>query len=305
MERYAVFMLGLPGSGKTFFIQNDIKLRGYELVSADIIRVLHPKYDPKNPDIIHEECVHLAERLVYEKIEKGVNIIMDGGGINNSYTARIITKAKESGYKTKVIFIDTPVEICCLRNNDRINNGERYVPISAIIDKSYKIRKSIIQLRELADEFETVKYYTDKYVFCDMDGVVAEYQALPVDEFGNINFVQYEVFKYAKPVLEVINKMKRLSDEGKEIYIISASPNSIASKEKTEWVNKYMPFIKNENIYFAGNKNFKYVFLQQLMSKLKLNPQDCMVIDDDHAVIATYRQLLINVVHPSKFLANY
>lgn len=305
MSKNAVFMLGLPGSGKTFYIQNNKELRGYALVSADDIRLKHPNYNPKEPDVIHEECVRLAERLVYEYANKGVNFVMDGGGINNHYTARIIQKVKELGYRTKVIFINTPVEICCLRNNDRINSGQRYVPISAIIDKSYKLRKSVESLSQIADDFQTVNYYSDKHIFCDLDGVVAEYQNLPLDEFGNINFVEYEVFKYSKPVYEVINKIRKLIEEGREIYIISASPNSIASKEKAEWVSKYMPFVKPENVYFAGNKNFKYVFLQELMSKLDLFPQDCMVIDDDHAVIATYRQLLINVVHPSKFLANY
>lgn len=305
MDKQAVFMLGLPGSGKTFYIQNNKELSYYRLVSADNIRINHPKYNPKEPDAIHEECVKLAEKLVYEYANLEINFVMDGGGINNSYTARIISKVKELGYKTKVVFIDTPVEICCLRNRERHETGERYVPISAIIDKSYKLRKSVEKLSEITDEFETVKYYSDKHIFCDLDGTLAEYQNLPLDEFGNINFVEYEVFKYSKPVWEVINKIKRLNEEGREIYIISASPNSIASKEKSEWVNKYMPFVKPENIYFAGNKNFKYVFLQELMSKLKLFPQDCMVIDDDHAVIATYRQLYVNVVHPSKFLANY
>lgn len=305
MTKYAIFMLGLPGSGKTTWLTSSVNLNRFKLVSADDIRLNHPDYNPKNPDTIHEICVKMAEDKVYELASSESDIIMDGGGINNHYTLRIITKLKDMGYKTKVVFIDTPVEICCLRNQDRIKAGERFVPMSEIIKKSYKLRKSIEVLTSVADDFEVVKYFSDKHVFCDMDGTVAEYQTLPVDEFGNINFVEYEVFKYSKPVVEVINKIRRLSEEGKEIYIISASPNSIASKEKLEWVNKYMPFVKNENIYFAGNKNFKYVFLQELMSKLKLNPQDCMVIDDDHAVITTYRQLFVNVVHPSKFLTNY
>lgn len=305
MIKYAIFMLGLPGSGKSFYIQNNKELARHYLVSADKIRLKHPKYNPKEPEAIHAECVNLAEQLVYEYAENNYNIVMDGSGINNHYTLRIITKLKNMGYRIKVVFIDTPVDICCLRNRERFEAGERFVPISAIIEKSYKLRKSIETLRTITDDFEVVSYFSDKNVFVDLDGTVAEYQTLPTDEFGNINFVEYEVFKYSKPVYEVINKIRKLSEEGKEIYIISASPNSIASKEKAEWVNKYMPFVKTENIYFAGNKNFKYVFLQELMSKLKLFPQDCMVIDDDHAVITTYRQLFVNVVHPSKFLTNY
>lgn len=301
----AIFMVGLPGSGKTTWIKSKPSLGKHTLVSADEIRVSDPDYDPKDPEALHEKCVKKAELQMYKLGDEGFNIIMDGGGINNHYTERIILNLKEMGYFIKIVFIDTPVDICVLRNKERYNQGERFVPISAVIDKSYRLKKSVEQLSKLSDDFEVVKYYTDKHVFVDLDGTLAEYQNLPIDEFGNINFVEYEVFKYAKPVIEVINKLRHLHEEGKEIYIVSASPNSIANKEKTEWVNKHVPFIKNENIYFVGNKNYKYVFLGELISKLKLSTNDCMAIDDDHAVISTYKSLFINVVHPSKFLTNY
>jgi len=38
---------------------------------------------------------------------------------------------------------------------------------------------------------------------------------------------------------------------------------------------------------------------------LKLNPSDCMAIDDDHNVLSTYKRLNINSMHPSCFLTNY
>ena len=301
----AIFMLGLPGSGKSTYINNLPNLMNYKLVSADDIRINHKDYDPNNPDKIHEECIKLAEERMYHFAKQENNIIMDGGGINNSYTPRIINKLREMGYYIKVVFIDTPVEICVQRNKDRVKMGERFVPISVVIDKSYRLIKSVNNLLKLADEFETIKYFKDNHIFVDLDGTVAEYQNLPIDEHGDINFVQYGVFKNSKPVIEIINKIKNLSDQGKTIYIVSASPNSIANKDKQGWVNKYMPFIKNENIYFVGNKNYKYVFLYELINKLKLDPSDCMAIEDDHAVISTYSQLNINVVHLSKFLTNY
>ena len=303
----AIFMLGLPGSGKSFEISKILKLYpDYKVVSADEIRLTHPNYDPKDPEAIHEECVSWAERDMYNLAEQtGCNLIMDGGGINNNYTPRIINRLKKSGYHIVVLFIDTPVEICILINKERVKNGERFVPATAIIDKSYRLRKSVEKLSAICDEFEVVKYFTDKNIFVDLDGTIAEYQQLPTDEYGDINFVEYGVFKYSKPVIPMINTLRRLSEEGKRIFIVSASPNSICNIEKKDWVNKHLPFIKDEDIYFVGKKEFKYVFLFQLINMLKLKPSDCMAIDDDHKVLETYSRLHINSMHPSCFLTNY
>lgn len=107
MSKEAIFMLGLPGAGKTFQIdelQKKSKKRKYIVVSADIIRVNHPDYNPEDPTSIHEECVSLAEQSMYDMGDQGHNLIMDGGGINNSYTKRIIENMKLKGYRTKVLF---------------------------------------------------------------------------------------------------------------------------------------------------------------------------------------------------------
>lgn len=311
----AIFMLGLPGGGKSTWINENLEIfdgekkeidtsKQYRLVSADLIRLNHPRYNPKFPEEIHEECVRLAEEEVYSVANSNYNLVMDGGGINNSYTSRIVSNLKNKGYFVKVVFINTPVSVCLERNNQRVVKGERFVPSSAIQDKAYRLRKSIEKLYSLCDQFIQVDYFTDKYVFVDMDGTVAEYQELTTDENGDINFVEYEVFKYSKPVLEIIKKLEKMS-KSKEIFIVSASPNSIANKEKIEWLKINMPFLKDENIYFVGNKNFKTVFIRQLIKKLKIKPNDCMFLDDEHAILEKAKSLNIHPVHPSKLLTNY
>jgi len=308
----AIFMLGLPGSGKsnwlTKFISNN---PGYTVISADEYRLKHPNYNPNDPEAIHEECVAWAESEMYRygsgqyTVIERPKLIMDGGGINNSYTERIIHTMKSYGYEIEVVFIDTPPSICISRNNDRIKNGKRFVPASSIIDKSYRLRKSIKVLSAIADKFVVVKHFSDKHIFCDLDGTLAEYQQLVCDEYGDVNFVEYGVFEYSKPINEMIQKLSKLHKDGKRIYIVSASPNSICNVDKKNWVNKHLPFIYDEDIYFVGKKEFKYVFLYQLIKKLKLDPKDCMAIDDDHRVLETYGRLQINSMHPSYFLTNY
>lgn len=254
----AIFMLGLPGSGKSSWLKKFISHNpNYVVVSADEYRLKHPKYDPSNPEDIHEECVTWAEAEMYRHGSGQYlkpNLIMDGGGINNNYTERIIHAMKIYGYEIEVVFIDTPPSICILRNNDRIKNGERFVPASSIIDKSYRLRKSMKVLSEIADKFVVVKHFNDDHIFCDLDGTLAEYQQLTCDEYGDVNFVEYNVFEYSKPIVEMIQKLHSLHVKGKRIYIVSASPNSICNVDKKNWVNKHLPFIDNDDIYFVGKK---------------------------------------------------
>jgi len=303
-EKTAIFTLGLPGSGKTTFLRT-LFCTDYRYISADEIRISHPMYDPQHPELIHDECVAKAEKMVYELASRDGDIIMDGGGINNAYTARIINRLKDEDYKIIVYFINTPVNICIDRNNERVEKSQRFVPLSIIIDKSYRLMESAERLKALADEFHEIKYYTDKNIFVDMDGVVAEYQELPLDEDGNINFVSHHIFRNAKPVNEVIRKLRTLWVNGHNIFILSASPNSICNVEKIDWLYRHMSFVNPNNIYFVGNKDFKSVMIKDLIVKLKLNTCDCTLIDDEHSVIEKVKKIKIRVIHPSKFLANF
>ena len=139
-----------------------------------------------------------------------------------------------------------------------------------------------------------------------MDGVVAEYQSLPEDDFGNINFVNPRVFENSKPVMNVIDRLKILNSLDKKIFILSASPNSITSEAKIKWLKNYMPFILDEDIYFVGNKDYKWVMLKDLINFKELNPAHCLLIDDDHNILRQCSKLLdVEVMHPSKFLTNF
>ncbi len=307
-KKEAVFTLGLPGAGKSTAIKQLIKERKvpFNIVSADDIREKHFRYDPKHPERIHEECVLLADQEMLKYTNEGKKlIIMDGGGINNSYTKRIIERTRALGYKITILYVNTPSTVCISRNVERMKKGERFVPIEAILDKAFMLRKCVLDLHKIADEFIEIKHFRDDVIFVDMDGTIAEYYKLPKDLNGNIDFVNYDIFKYSKAVWEVIDKLRILEAEGKRICILSASPNNICNNDKIEWLEQYLPFIKKEDIFFCGNKQYKHVFLEQLMKKFKLKPEQVMVIDDDHNVLELMEPLNVNSMHPSSFLTNY
>jgi len=299
-NKEAILFIGLPGSGKSSVINKRNYADTHHIVSADDIKQVLPEYDPKSPDTVHEKSVRLAEEKMYELAETNVNICMDSGGVNNSYSVRIIKKLKEFGYTIQIIFVDTPLMVCLERNEKR----ERNVPPDDIVRKSRRIQEAFNRQIELADSHEIIPYFTDKHVFLDMDGVVAEYQTIPQKGF-EMDYVNTHIFKYAKKVKPVIEIIKNFHKEGKEIYILSASPNSICNDQKREWLKKNLPFIKEEQIFFIGKKEHKPKMLNQLMIKFKLRSKDVMFVDDTHDILWDAYDLKVNAIHPSKLLADF
>lgn len=294
----AILFIGLPASGKTTLI-NKLYRSGYNIVSADEIKTTLAGYDPANPHIVHEESVRLAEQKMYELADKGENICMDSGGVNNSYSLRIIKNLKDRGYFVKLIYVNTPLSVCLERNGSR----DRFVPEKEIIEKSAKIESCFIKQRAICDEVEVVEYFTNKHIFLDMDGVLAEYQTLTPYKH-NMDYINTDIFKRSLPVIPVIEVLKnKFSDSS--FYILSASPNSICNDDKKGWLKIHVPFIQEKNVFFVGRPDKKVLTLCQLLKKLKIQTKDCMYIDDVHAMIQEATERHINAMHPSKLLARY
>jgi predicted kinase len=298
MDKSAIFFIALPGAGKSSLI----KQRNYDtthvIVSADSIKESHPNYDPENPQELHEWSVNRAEEEAYNWAKTQNNVVFDGGGINNSYNARIINHFKENGYKIKIIHIKTPLIECLKRNELRI----RKVPKEAIIEKSFEMEKAVERQMPLADDFEVIEYFTDQNIFFDMDGVICEYKSIPWLDY-HFDYVNTDFFKNSKPVKPIIDIVQRYHNEGKNIYILSASPNSITNKQKVDWLEIHLPFLKKENIFFVGNKDHKVAMLNGIIKGNKIKRHTVTVIDDDHLTIDKMLKNGVNVLHPSKLLS--
>lgn len=293
-------MFGLPASGKSFWVAAN-KRMGSTVISADSIKESHQEYNPNNPEILHEWSVKEAENLLKLYMNYGYeDITFDGGGINNSYNLRLLEYCKNFNYSTKLVVIDTPAQVCLNRNRLR----ERKVPEQAIIDKAIKFNKCLYNLLPKVDEVEFVKYFTDKYIFVDMDGTIAAYQQLPVDEFNCIDFISGEYFKYAKPVDIMIDKLLNLQYNGAELRVLSAMPDNLCLNDKNEWLDKYFN-IEAKNRYFIGNKRYKAIMLRNILKKESIHPSNVTMIDDDHTVLLDLQKIGINAIHTSQFLASY
>lgn len=150
----AILFIGLPASGKSTYIRENV-CSNYFIVDADSIKELHPDYDVKNPELVHEWSVKMAEIRMGQLAHDGVNICMDSGGVNNSYQIRIINMLKSYNYKIHLIYMDTPLEICIERNSKR----NRQVPERVIREKSEKLLGCLKKQLDLVNTFTHVKEF--------------------------------------------------------------------------------------------------------------------------------------------------
>lgn len=140
-----------------------------------------------------------------------------------------------------------------------------------------------------------------KYVFVDMDGVIAEYgypSGLYDGEFQRGNYLG------KKPVKEVINKIIKLY--GNNDYIImtcSASPNAKATLEKNEWLNNNFKIPYENRIFISSEEDKVEVIRYYVEDLLFKNVQNyAIIIDDKKAVLAGAHSLGIECYHPTQLL---
>ena len=274
------------------------------VVSADDIKKHLDGFSMNNPQLVHEESVQLAKQLVYlfaQTHAMDVDILMDGGAINNHYTMDIITELKGINFDTKIveIFFDTPVEVCI----KRIEQRQRKVPIESIYDKNLKIVPCLNKYKTVIDDFIKVPYFTNKYILLDMDGTIASYTSnIRYDINDNADFVNGEAFLHLRPVKYVIDFVKKYYDMN-NVYICSAVANNIVWDEKNKWLDKYFPEIPKQNRLFVGNKDWKWVFVKQFAEHQGWKQNEVTLVDDLHSTIKKCKANGINCIHPSNIEA--
>ena len=292
----AIILMGLPLAGKSSWIKENIDTDEYRIVSADVIKENHLDYNPYAADKLHQYSVIEAENMMIQLSNMGRHIVMDTGGINNSYTVRIIEMLKTKGYIIQLVHIKTPYQICIQRAHDR----ERKVPNEEIIKKAIKEKSQFHRLIKIVNEHKVVDYFTNKHIFVDMDGVIAALSTLPIIN-GEIDFVNGEVHRHLSPVIPIIKKLKKLERIGYTLYILSAAPNSFSINEKNEWLDANFN-IQLDRRFFVNQGRHKAEMLDNLHIKLKLKKNDIMMLDDFHDILYKIKDRGMNAMHVSEFI---
>ena len=112
-----------------------------------------------------------------------------------------------------------------------------------------------------------------KKLFLDLDGTLARFNVpnalerfdKEVGFFANLG---------AYKGIEVVNELAKTN----QLFIISASPNEQADKDKMEWISKYLPNVNVDKITFCRLGENKGEIIQKKYS-LNIN-SECYLLDD-------------------------
>lgn len=110
-------------------------------------------------------------------------------------------------------------------------------------------------------------------IFLDMDGTLARFNVRnALERFENERGFFANLLAYKG--IENINEMVKNGN----VYIISASPNIYADIDKKQWIKKYIPNLKNENILLCRNGQNKAHFIENKLG-IKID-KSCYLLDD-------------------------
>ena len=147
------------------------------------------------------------------------------------------------------------------------------------------------------------KDYLNKYndkkinIYVDMDGVVADYDAINFKE----NKDKDDVYLNKRPVLSSINVLKEISImENVTLNILSCTKRNNQKEGKIIWLSKYMNFIKKENINLISREEKEFMkaclikseFLKNHYKENEIN----IMIDDSHDVLKEIENLDLEII---------
>ena len=113
-------------------------------------------------------------------------------------------------------------------------------------------------------------------IYFDMDGVICEY------DIGNFDY------NTIRPIKNTINLIKKLIDDGINVYILSICKTNKIVDEKYEYLDKHIPFFDKDKAIFLSkeevtgeSKDIKSEYLTRNINKDHIN----ILVDDDITII--------------------
>jgi len=144
-------------------------------------------------------------------------------------------------------------------------------------------------------------------VFFDMDGVLVEYRILSEQDFLTVSFC--DNLRPLKHCLKFAKKLTKIKNV--DVCILSNCRTKQHKQDKLDWLEKYAPFIKKENINIICYEEIldfykfdKCKVKANLILKMKKDKDFVAYhIDDDTTIIKYEKDIKeINIVHVSRII---
>ena len=117
-------MVGLPGSGKSTWIKNNLP-KDIEIINQDSIRIeLGIMDNDEQKRIGNKEQEKEVSKINDERVDKLIkdrkDFVIDNTNVKAGRVENYYNRLKKLGANVKIVVVDTPVEICIKRRNDCI-----------------------------------------------------------------------------------------------------------------------------------------------------------------------------------------
>lgn len=216
-----IMMKGLPASGKTTRANEMLKEYGnFVRISRDDLRpMLHGDlpYNGKKEKV----TINVQKTMVRGLLNSGQNVIIDDTNLTNTHLERWKGIASECGAQFVLEEMDTPLEVCLDRNDDRKKKVPRHV------------------IYEMA--LQSGMFKADEVVVVDLDGTVADlshrFHWIDREEKNwNQFFLECEG---DSPIQSTIDMVKQDIADGKQIIFVSGRSDIV--RDRTElWVGRHV-----------------------------------------------------------------
>lgn len=207
---------GLPASGKSTYAKELVsKNHNWVRVNKDDLRAMmnNGEFSYK----LEKQIVKTERELVDIALKNGKSVVIDDTNFNLDHELFFRGSARQYGAEFNVKFFDTPLEICMIRDNKRLNGvGE------AVIRKMYnQYLKSEPAVYEHNKNLRTA-------IICDIDGTIAHMTDRSPYDWSRV--YQDEVDPIIRKLLDTIKY--------KYFIILTSGRDEICREETNKWLRE-------------------------------------------------------------------
>ncbi len=136
-------MRGLPGSGKTHYVNTSSGWHRAALVSADNFQLTDGKYDfkPERAREAHKKCFAFFLKSLENRLER---IYVDNTNTDPVEIAPYYKMAEHFDYRVEILWMKTPLEVCLARQTHN-------VPISTMCNMYWNLQKPLPKFWEVVE----------------------------------------------------------------------------------------------------------------------------------------------------------